>query len=294
MLAVIESNLPLGIAIAAAAAACYETSYVLQALEARSVSSSLALRPALLGTLARRRRWLAGIGLAIAGFALQIAALTFAPLTVVQPVLALGLVLLLYLGSRMLREAVGRREVLAVAALIAGVAGIALAAPERSDAVSSHAALAVTMVLLAAVAAAPYMLRTGRGVALVLSAGAADVLAALAAKLAADALDRGHALPALGWAAAAGAGALVGLTSETSALQRLPATRVGPLIAVLQVTVPTLLAPLVAGEQWGDTPLGGGLIAAALIVVALGAATLAGATSEVFEHDGGGGGERGE
>jgi len=145
MLAVIESNLPVGIAIAVASAACYETSYVLQALEARSVSSSLALRPALLGTLARRRRWLAGIGLAIAGFTLQIAALTFAPLTVVQPVLALGLVLLLYLGSRMLREAVGRREVLAVAAMVAGVAGIALAAPGRSDTVSSHAALAVTL-----------------------------------------------------------------------------------------------------------------------------------------------------
>lgn len=294
MLAVIDGNLLVGIGIATAAAAAYETSYVLQALEARSVSSSLALRPALLGTLARRRRWLAGIALAIAGFALQIAALTFAPLTVVQPVLALGLVLLLYLGSSMLRERVGRREVLAVAALVAGVAGIALAAPERSQSVSSHAALAVTLALLAAVAAAPYLLRTGRGAALVLSAGAADVLAALAAKLAADALDRGHVLPVLGWAAAAGAGALVGLISETSALQRLPATRVGPLIVVLQVTVPTLLAPLVAGEHWGGTPLGGGLIAGSLVVVALGAATLAGATSEVFEHDGGGAGQRGE
>jgi drug/metabolite transporter (DMT)-like permease len=288
MLAVIDGGLLLGIGIAATAAASYESSYVLQALEARSVSSSLALRPALLATLARRPRWLAGIALAVAGFGLQIAALTFAPLTVVQPVLALGLVLLLYLGRRLLNEVVGRRELIAVAAVIAGVAGIALAAPERSETVGSETALGVTLVLLALVAAAPYALRAERAVVLVLSAGAADVAAALAAKLAADALDRGHALPALAWAAAAGAGALVGLTSETSALQRLPATRVGPLIVVLQVTVPTLLAPLVAGEDWGATPLGGGLIAVALGVVALGAAILAGSTSEAFEHHGGG------
>jgi drug/metabolite transporter (DMT)-like permease len=280
-----DTDLLIGIALAVGAAFCFETSYVLQAIEARTVSASLALRPALLATLARRPRWLAGVALAFPGFGLQIAALTFAPLTVVQPVLALGLLLLLYLGRRMLGEAVGRRELIAVAAMIVGVVGIALVAPQRSDAVGSETALGVALALLALVAAAPYLLRVEHAAALVLSAGAADVAAALAAKLAADSLNRGQALPALAWAVAAGAGALVGLISETSALQRLPATRIGPLIVVLQVTVPALLAPIVAGEKWGATPLGGGLIVVALAVVAAGAAILAGATSNVFEHD---------
>ena len=294
MLAVIGTSLPLGVATAAVAAGCYEWSYVLQALEARSVSTALAGRPALLAALARRRRWLAGIALAVAGFGLQIVALTFAPLTVVQPVLALGLVLLLYLGRRTLGESIGPREALAVAALIVGVSAIALAAPERSESVSSEAGVAVALVVLVAVTAAPYLLRLRHGAALVLSAGAADVVAALAAKLAADGIDRGDAMPALAWAAGAGVAGLVGLTSETSALQRLPATRVGPIVVVLQVAVPVLLAPLVAGEDWGSTLLGGGLIAMALGLVVLGAAILAGATSQVFEDDRSGSGQRGE
>jgi drug/metabolite transporter (DMT)-like permease len=288
MLAVIGSSVPLGIAVAVASAACYEFSYVLQASEARSVSSELAGRPALLVTLAQRRRWLGGIALAIAGFALQIVALTMAPLTVVQPVLAVGLVLLLVLAHYRLGESVSARQMLAVAALIAGVAAIALSAPPHTDEVGSETGIAVALGGLAALTAAPYALRRGGGLLLVLSAGAGDVIAALAAKLAADGLDRGHTLPTLIWGAAAGAAALVGLTSETSALQRLAAARVGPLVVAFQVAVPVLLAPLVAGEHWGDTPLGGAVIALALGVTALAAFVLAGATSQVFEDDRGG------
>jgi drug/metabolite transporter (DMT)-like permease len=291
MLAVIGGSEPLGIAVAVISAASYETSYVLQASEARSVSSDLGGRPALIATLARRKRWLGGIALAVVGFALQILALTMAPLTVVQPVLALGLVLLLVLARYRLGERVGRRQVLAVAAVIAGVTAIALSAPAHTDEVGSKAGLRIALCLLAAITLAPYVLRSSRGGLLVLSAGAADVIAALAAKLAADGLDLGHSLRAIGWALVAGIGALVGLTSETSALQRLAAARVGPLVVALQVAVPVLLAPLVTGEDWSGTPLGGAVITAGLVVTALGAAVLAGATSDVFEHDRGGGGQ---
>ena len=69
--------------------------------------------------------------LGLLGWPLEIAALLLAPLTVVQPCLASGLVLLLWLGATRLGEAPGRREALAVAAIVIGLAGVAWAAPAR-------------------------------------------------------------------------------------------------------------------------------------------------------------------
>ena len=68
---------------------------------------------------------------------------------------------------------------------------------------------------------------------------------------------------------------LVGLTSETTALQRIAATKVAPVVLVMQIVVPVLLAPVLVGERWGDTPLGGGVIVAGLLSVAVGTVLLA-------------------
>ena len=54
-----------------------------------------------------------------------------------------------------------------------------------------------------------------------------------------------------------------------SALQRRPATHVAPVMFAVQVLVPVLLAPLIFGESWGSTPLGGvALVASMAIAVA--------------------------
>src|SRR5215210_6067352 len=127
-----SAEVALGFAVAVGAAACYEASYAMQALEARSVGSTHELRASLLVRLARRPRWLAAIALALLGWGLQIAALGLAPLTLVQPTLALGLLLLLYLSHRVLGEPVSRRDVLGVIAITVGVAAIGLSAPERT------------------------------------------------------------------------------------------------------------------------------------------------------------------
>src|SRR5207247_9982669 len=79
-------------------------------------------------------------------------------------------------------------------------------------------------------------------------------------------------LRALGFAVAAGLAVGTGLLSEMTALQTQPATRVGPIVLVLQITVPVVLAPLVGGERWGSNGPG---LALALAAVALGAALLA-------------------
>jgi drug/metabolite transporter (DMT)-like permease len=270
--------------VAAAAAVCYEISYTLQALEARAETTGRALlRFSLLGALLRRPLFAVAIALALAGYGLQVVALGLAPLTAVQPVLALGLVLLLFLGARVLHEPVGRREIAGVAVIVAAVAALALAAPERSVSAANGTALVLALAALGLLVALPFGLlrrRAGGGVALAIAAGAGDAWAALAAKLLSDELARGRPVAALCWAAGAGLAVLLGLTCELTALQSLPATRVAPVVLAMQIAVPVALAPAVAGESWSDTPLGGGVLVMALIAVT-GAVALLGASPPV-------------
>jgi len=102
--------LALGIICAIGASALYNTSIALQALEARDVGQEHALRLSLIGRLIKNPRWLLATGIGLLGWPLEIAALLLAPLTVVQPCLACGLVLLLWLGVTRLGEKPGRRE----------------------------------------------------------------------------------------------------------------------------------------------------------------------------------------
>jgi drug/metabolite transporter (DMT)-like permease len=286
MVPVIVSDVTVGFGAAVLAAGCYDGSYALQALEARDVGPDHGLHASLLKQLVRRPRWLLAIGMSFAGMALQLWALTLAPLTLVQPTLALGLLLLLYLGVRFLHERVGPREIGAVLAIVIGVGLIAYAAPNKDDAIDAGTMLFVVLGVLLSVTAGPYFARAAaqeHGWPLILSAGAADAVSALAAKLASDALERDRPLLALGMVIAAGAVLLVGLTSETTALQRIPATKVAPVVLVMQIAIPVLLAPVLVGENWGNTPLGGAVILAGLAAVAAGTFLLAssGAVSDL-------------
>jgi drug/metabolite transporter (DMT)-like permease len=265
-----------GLAVALAAAGCYETGYAFQALQARGVSGRHALRASLLGQLTRNRRWLAATALSVLGWPLQVAALSLAPLALVQPTLALGLLLLLALGVGVLGEPVGRRELAAVSLVIAGVACIALNAPGRGSVTDTRGAT-VAVALLGVLAVAPYLARRrGRVVVAVLAAGAADSLAAFAAKLVAGALRDGRWAIALGLAALAALAGGLAAISEMSALQRSPATRVGPIVLAMQISVPVALGATVAGEDWGATALGGLVLTGGLAAVVAGAALLAG------------------
>jgi drug/metabolite transporter (DMT)-like permease len=275
MVAAMSASTGAGLAVAAAAAGCYETGYAFQALEARAVGARHALRVSLLGQLARNGRWLGATALSLLGWPLQVLALSLAPLALVQPTLALGLLLLLYLGARVLGERVGRRELVAVALVVAGIGCLAVAAPERST-VTGGTGMTIAFAVLAALAVAPYALRRRRaGLLAVLATGAADSVAALAAKLVAGDLADGRWGLAVAVAAlAAGAGALATL-SEMSALQRLPATRVAPIVLAFQIAVPVVVVAAVGGEDWGSTPLGGAVLAGGLVAVIAGAVVLA-------------------
>jgi drug/metabolite transporter (DMT)-like permease len=290
MFAAIAGSTAAGFAVACLAAACYETGYALQAMEARTSPGEQALRFSLFRTLARRPRWVLAVGLTIAGWPLQLWALSLAPITVVQPTLALGLLLLLVLGVTMLHEHVGRREWLAVVLVIAGVSTIALAAPPESHSYDTGAGLIVALAVLGFITTIPWLVPSVRkrgAFLLVLAAGAADAWAAFASKLITDELHVGRPLAALAWALGAGAAVGLGFLCETTALQRRPATKVAPVILVMQIVIPVVLAPIVGGEKWADTPLHGGVIGIGLVLVSVGAALLTGSKVVTDLHAGG-------
>jgi drug/metabolite transporter (DMT)-like permease len=264
----------LGLLLACVASALFAVGVSIQALDARNAPAEHGLRVSLLRRLVRRPRWLFGTWLAASGWPFHLVALLFAPLTVVQPALASGLLLLLALGDRMLDERVGPREIVGVVAIIAGVGGMALAAPGH---VSSHAGadrIGPALGLLALVAASPYLLR-GRAIAssmaVPVAAGCAFAFTGIASKLVADFISDGSTLPMIGWLFAIGAMAVVGLLSEMSALQSRPATQVAPIVFTVQITLPVVLAPVLGGESWSGTPLGGGVLVVFLAAVAAGA-----------------------
>jgi drug/metabolite transporter (DMT)-like permease len=284
-----HGDLALGFVLGLAAACCYETGYALQALEARRAPPERGMRLSLMTHLVRRPVWVGATALSILGWPLQILALSKAPLTLVQPTLALGLLLLLVLGVRILGESVGAREIAAVVLIIAAVGAFAWAAPREPGEVERGAGLVVALSILTALAVIPYAAallrrRTTSAAAqfgaafmllLVLSAGAADGLAAFVAKIIAQDAGDGALIAVLAWAAFVAMVVIIGLVSESTALQRFPATRVAPVVLVMQITIPVVLAPLVGGEGWSDTPLGGAVLVAALATVVFGAFLLA-------------------
>ncbi len=271
--------LGLGILCAVAASCLYNASIALQALEAREVEGEHSLRVSLLGKLVRNRRWLGATALGLAGWPLEIAALLLAPLTVVQPCLASGLILLLWLGTTRLGERPGRREYSAVAAIVLGVAGVAWAAPSRSTDHAGAGPIAIALVVLAVPLLAPYALR-GRAPwaasLAVISAGCGYAWTAIASKLLTDQLSGGSVIAGALWLATAAASEGLALLSEMSALQRRAATHVAPVMFAIQVLVPVALAPLVFSESWAETPGGGVALVAFMLLAVAGTVLLAG------------------
>jgi hypothetical protein len=239
-----------GIALAAGAAACFDGAVALQAVEARAVGDR-GVGAGLLRSLLVRPRWLAATGLAILGWPLQVAALAVAPLTVVQPALAIGLVVLLWLGHRLLGEPVRARDLAAVAVLAGGLALIAAFAPDTSHVSAGAVLLAAVLGGLGLIALVPWLAR-GRlpGGLLVVAAGCAYAVSGFTTALLADGLHAGSLGVILGWAAASAAAAGVGQVDEMAALQRAGAARVAAGAFAIQTVVPVAGAPALADEHW--------------------------------------------
>jgi drug/metabolite transporter (DMT)-like permease len=279
-----------GVGVALAAASSYSVGVILQSLEAREVPSAKCLRPGMIQHLVGKRRWVLGTLCVMLGWALQAGALSLAPLTVVQPALAVGLFVLLIAGTRLSDECVGRREILAVIAIAIGVAGLSVASPKSAG--GGHAALVIiapVLAVFALAALAPYLLRERTfPLLVVMSAGLAYAWSGFMTKFVAEAFSRSQYLAAAAWLVGTACAAGLGLISEMTALQRQSAIRVFPGVLVIQIVVAVLLAPLLAGEQWSADPLVLVTLAVSLAVLAAGTAVLAsaGAVAAVVDSEG--------
>jgi drug/metabolite transporter (DMT)-like permease len=268
----------LGAVAALAATALFSAGLVLQAIETRRVDPGHSLHLSLFARLIDRPRWLLGTALTVLGFPLHVSALLLAPLTVVQPALSAGLLILLAVGARTPGENVGRQEVVGIVAIIVGVGGMTFTAPDRAPLETRTGALAAALIALAAVTLFPYALARMRDATdpsfatlATFAAGAAYAFSGITTKLVADSLGDGTWQAAVGWIAATAAVGGLGFLGQLTALQRRSVTQVGPVIYVVPVIVPVLLAPFVTGEDWSSTPLGGGVLIAFLLVVCAGA-----------------------
>jgi len=122
-----------------------------------AIDARHALR--LLRILLTAPAWLGGFGLMLCGFGLQVIALTHAPVSVVQPVLGSGVVILLVLSRIVLRETLKRLELACVLAMAAAIVVIALS----SAGAAGHVGHEASGGLLAAVALPACAVAVGLG-----------------------------------------------------------------------------------------------------------------------------------
>lgn len=271
-------DLILGLLAAVGASIFYSIGVAFQAMDAREAPAQAHLRLALAARLLRGRRWLFGTGLSMLGWPLQVVALKLAPLVVVQPTLAAGLLVLMVAGERMLGERAGRSEHIAMTAIVLGVAGIAISAPNQNTNFTGSTELYVVLGGIALVSLLPYLLRVFHHPAppiTILAAGLAFGLSGVTTKLVSDGLEVGDLWIALGWALATGAASALATLSEASALQSRPAIQVAPVVFVAQTVVPVVLAFTVLGESFPNSDFGGVGLALSLAVLIGGAALLA-------------------
>jgi drug/metabolite transporter (DMT)-like permease len=261
-------SVALGAVLAVCAGLLYNGGVALQSLEARNTPTTLAWRPTLISRLLRRKRWILGSVIGLLGWPLQAVSLLLAPLAVVQPALALGLVLLLVVGAR-LGEHIGLRDVVAVLAQVIGVGVLAAIAPgpHFGKGPSTWAFVAFAAFAIAAASAALGARRRTLDVRISAGMGGLCFAAAgMSTALAVAALHRDDTDAIVGWILVSAVGGGIGLVAEMSALQHFSASRVAPVELAVQIVLPVLLSPVI-----GAGPIGRGTVG---VLVALLAAAL--------------------
>jgi len=198
-------------------------------------------------------RWLAGFALMVCGLAFQVLALTLAPVTLVQPIIASGVAVVLVLSRLVLREHLGRGEYACVAVMALSVILLALSVGSAPAEVGHHvsgtwvAAVAIPSVLLGLVAAVPALQAHSRrhgppvtGVSYGIATGLLYGVAALAIKALSGVLLHRHGVAAILIAVVSSpylyvmaACSAVGLLLFQTALQRCRISIVAPVSNVL-------------------------------------------------------------
>ncbi len=267
-----------GLLLAVLASALFNVGIALQAIEARKAPSEDALHASLLVHLVKRPRWVIGLILGGVGALVEIAAFANAPFIVVEPVLSVGLLLLLAIGQRELGEEISRTVLLGVAAIIAGTALIAWGSPPHSEGHRGALDVTTVTVCMGLASLAPFLLKRSRlSSPMLTNVASAFAFAStnLATKLLADDIDTGHPRAAAIWLAVAIVAGILGTLTGMTALQQLPATTAVPISTAVQTFLPVALEPLIFTESWRAAEMGGVVLVAGLIVLGVGTVLVA-------------------
>jgi hypothetical protein len=270
----------LGAAIALAAAVSNAFALMLQGSEARTAHQSEA-QLSLLLRLARRPRWVLGTALVALAWPLQVLALAFAPIAVVQPMLATFQLILMAIVAIGRRVALHARQWVAAVATVVGVGMIVGFSPHRTVDHPAAWRLAVPLVVIgvAALVAFGAARRRWRGIdtglMLAVGAGLGYAWVDFADKLLSNEISVGRWSGALIWLLAVVGFGVLAFLQENSALQYRSPVVVAPVIGALQEPLPVLMAVAGGVELWT-----GGFgrvfaLAIGLLLVGVGAVMLA-------------------
>lgn len=280
----------LGLTAALVASALFNVGLALQALEARAAPKALSLTPSLLIRLVQRPKWLLGWVLGLVGIGPQVLALATAPFIVVQPALAVGLLLLLAIGRRTLDEDVDAFAWAGVAGILVGVTLVAAGAPMRTEAHRGAAAVLGVTAALVIPSLLPFAVRGSRidsAMLVMIASGSGFAATNIATKLMSDDIGGGKWGSAAGWAAIGLALGVAATITGMTAFQRRKATVVVPLTTALQTFLPIVLEPFFLHESWSSAPQDGATVGAGLVIAAIGT-TLVARTRSVSELVAGG------
>lgn len=230
----------------------------------------------MIGRLLRRPRWVAGTVIGYLSFPFQLLALAHAPLVVVQPIHACGLLLLLAAGAAIFKERIEGVDRAGIAAIVIGLGVVAWGAPRSTDSGVTDPGFVVITTALLVLALAPYPVRERCGrMPLMLSAAFGFACANLAVKGFSGALGSGHGAVAAGYLVAAGVGSAIGVLSQMTAFQRHRAVDVVPLTFSIPIFLPAAVGVLVLRERWQTAAFGGLAFACGAVVLLLGTLAIA-------------------
>lgn len=239
-----------------AAGGCFAMSGVLQQLVASRRPPDESMSPRLIVDLARRPKWLAGLGLAVLSYGLQALALAFGPLAVVQPLLVTELLFAIPISARLRGRRIGPREWGGAIAVAAGLAvAIAVSDPRGGTPLAAIDDWITVLAVVAGLATGAVLLgQRSRGPkrAALFAAAAAVTLGVEAALLQATTrvFEHGVVHGFTSWEPYVMAVASIsGLVLVQSAYQAGPLAVSLPIIDTVEPSVAVIIAVTIFGEQ---------------------------------------------
>jgi multidrug transporter EmrE-like cation transporter len=250
------------------------------AVAAPDVDMGHPLRSAI--DLFRSRWWSIGWAVAAVAFALHVAALTLAPISIGQAVLAGGLVFLAVLAERFFGFELGRRQWIGIGLVAVSLSLLTLTGGAGGDAHSGYSlagmiifeGIAVCLGVLLFLSHLVERMPVQRGVLLGIAAGLGFGISDVAIKALSGDLDSGPVGLISPWSVVIVTAAVFSFFASARSLQ------IGDGVAVIAVTsvaanLSTILAGLaVFGDRLGDDPLVVGVRIAAFALILVGAALI--------------------